>query len=720
MTLSHDRRLTVALMVALSLLIALGVLSFLTNRRSQESARMAAATRQMVEHAHELMAGADAAENGVRGYLLTGERDYLTVVFRGRGAAAAALDALRATAGSNGARAARVAAIASVLEGLGAAQDDLIAAGPRPRTEMTAALAGSAALHQRLGDELDRFTAVEERRLRERLRSTAASPLMAPRVILVADVLALLFFGLVIVLLLRDMRRRAQTERELRMTQQRFYSLTRSLEDVVFALDRDGRITELYGRVDGESKDMIGRTARDLYGEKATVHEEANRRALAGLPAFYDWALEPDGKPPVQYQTAVAPLREPDGAISGIVGVTRDVSVFKDTERKLAQALQEAARANLAKNEFLSRVSHELRTPLHAILGYGQLLAQEPLDDDAAESVDHILRGGRHLLALINEILDISRIESGTLSLSLETVRVSDVVAEVCSFLSHAARPRRVSLEVQVPANLYVRADRQRLRQVLVNLGSNAIKYNREGGRVVFFTEASEGAVRIGVRDTGIGIEPGMQTHLFEPFQRLGADKRGVEGTGLGLVVSKALVEAMGGSIAVESERGIGSTFWTELTRVGPPTALIAGEDRFVDPATDPDLNPDAYTILCIEDNEANLQLVRRILALQGDRYRFVGAANGIAGLNRARAVLPDLILLDLHLPEIDGEDVLQQLRGDPATCDIPVVVLSADATQSRVDRIKAQGAFAYLTKPLDLGGFVATIQDALKAGARE
>ncbi|MGH7444918.1 MAG: hybrid sensor histidine kinase/response regulator, partial [Longimicrobiales bacterium] len=607
------------------------------------------------------------------------------------------------------------------LDSLFAIQDDLLAAGPQVVGSARPDIIRAKKLLDGMRAAIDSMSVIEQGLLRARqAENDDFAAFLTPRAILLAYVIAILFFSMLLAMVFRDVRRRERTERELRMTQQRFLSLTRSLEDIVFALDREGRLTELYGRIDADQEAMIGRTARELFGDATGVHEDANRRALAGLPAFYDWTLNRRGRPAVQYQTSVAPLREPDGAISGIVGVTRDVTAAKETERRLAGALSEADRANRAKNEFLSRVSHELRTPLHAILGYGQLLGQEELDPEAHDSVDHILRGGRHLLALINEILDISRIESGTLSLSIETVRVYDVVDEVCSFLSHAAAPRSITLEIGVTRNLFVRADRQRLRQVLVNLGSNAIKYNHDGGRVDFLAEPSNGVVRIGVKDTGIGIDAEKQLHLFEPFQRLGADERGVEGTGLGLVVSKALVEAMGGTIDVQSVPGDGSTFWTELTRVGPPVGAATTDDHFVDPAANPELNPDAHTVLYIEDNEANLQLVRRILALQGDRFRFVGALDGLTGLNRAKAILPDLILLDLHLPEIDGEIVLQRLRDDPATRDIPVVVLSADATPSRIERLVREGVFAYLTKPLDIGGFVATIHDALQMSARE
>lgn len=721
MTISHDRRLTVALAAALALLVILGVMSFVTSRRLDEAAQLVAQTQRVIAQLQRFRTGMEGTEAGARGYLLTGERTFLTPYFAGRVTAPSALAVLRRLSADDPRQTARLRALGASLDSLFAIQDDLLAAGPQVVGSARPDIIRAKKLLDSMRSAIDSMSVIEQGLLRARqAENDDFAAFLTPRSILLADVIAILFFSMLLAMVFRDVRRRERTERELRMTQQRFLSLTRSLEDIVFALDREGRLTELYGRIDADQEAMIGKTARELFGDETGVHEDANRRALAGLPAFYDWTLNRRGRPPVQYQTSVAPLREPDGTISGIVGVTRDVTAAKETERRLAGALSEADRANRAKNEFLSRVSHELRTPLHAILGYGQLLGQEELDPEAHDSVDHILRGGRHLLALINEILDISRIESGTLSLSIETVRVYDVVDEVCSFLSHAAAPRSITLEIGVTRNLFVRADRQRLRQVLVNLGSNAIKYNHDGGRVDFLAEPSNGAVRIGVKDTGIGIDAEKQMHLFEPFQRLGADERGVEGTGLGLVVSKALVEAMGGTIDVQSVPGDGSTFWTELTRVGPPVGAATTDDHFVDPAANPELNPDAHTVLYIEDNEANLQLVRRILALQGDRFRFVGALDGLTGLNRAKAILPDLILLDLHLPEIDGEIVLQRLREDPATRDIPVVVLSADATPSRIERLVREGVFAYLTKPLDIGGFVATIHDALQMSARE
>ncbi len=719
MTISRGRRLAGAIAVVLAVLVLLVVISFAHAGRVERASAQVAHTQRVLVQLQRLATGVEYTETAVRGYLLTGSSDYLQRLYAGRVRAPAAIARLRRMRAEDGASLAGIDRVAAAFDSLVAVHDGILA-DPGSAGSPPPALATSRRLLNQLRTDVDSMMLAQQRQLAANEAVSATAALLSPRAMLVVSLLAVVFFSVMVVVLFRDVRRRERTERELRMAQQRLLSLTRSLEDIVFALDRDGRITEIYGRLDAEETALIGRTARELYGDNAVVHEEANRRALAGLPAIYDWTLDRRDRPPVQFQTSVAPLREPDGRISGIVGVTRDVTAAKETERRLANALNEADRANRAKNEFLSRVSHELRTPLHAILGYGQLLAQEDLDPEGADSVEHILRGGKHLLALINEILDISRIESGTLALSIETVRVWDVVDEVCSFLSHAAAPRTITLEVNVTRNLFVRADRQRLRQVLVNLGSNAIKYNRDGGHVDFLAEPSNGVVRIGVRDTGMGIDPMKQLHLFEPFQRLGADELGVEGVGLGLVVSKALVEAMGGRMEVHSVPGVGSTFWTELTRVGPPVGAAAGDDHFVDTAARAELNPDARTVLYIEDNEANLQLVRRILALQGDRFRFLGAADGETGLERAKAMLPDLILLDLHLPEIDGEIVLQRLREDPSTREIPVVVLSADATPSRIERLVREGVYAYLTKPLDINGFVATIQDALQLSARE
>jgi signal transduction histidine kinase/ActR/RegA family two-component response regulator len=372
--------------------------------------------------------------------------------------------------------------------------------------------------------------------------------------------------------------------------------------------------------------------------------------------------------------------------------------------------------ADQGKSEFLSRMSHELRTPLNAILGFAQVLETGSLDEDQTESVRQILKGGRHLLELINEVLDIARIDSGHLALSLEPVRVSEVVQETIDLIRPLAGRQGVKLEDRCRAGeAFVRADRQRLKQVLLNLASNAVKYNRRGGRVTFSTAATIDGLDIRVTDTGPGIAHEYVDRMFSPFDRLGAGTTEVEGTGIGLCLSKRLTEAMGGQISVETALGRGSIFTVRL-----PTAenLLA--------VTRPPAEPTAHVLapgrtvelLYIEDNLSNLKLVERVLA--GRPVKIVSAMQGELGLELARNRHPDLVLLDLHLPGMGGEQVLACLRDDHQTADIPVVVLSADATPARIARVSAAGAAAYLTKPLDVSTFLSVIDGLLarQAGA--
>lgn len=380
-------------------------------------------------------------------------------------------------------------------------------------------------------------------------------------------------------------------------------------------------------------------------------------------------------------------------------------------ERRRAEA--DAARANHAKSEFLSRMSHELRTPLNAILGFAQLLELDAQRPEDRESVAQIVKGGRHLLGLINEVLDIARIEAGELSLSLEPVRVGDAVQGVLDLARPLAAARAIDLESTGVA-LYARhvwADSQRLQQVLLNLVSNGIKYNRERGTLTIACDAAaERRLRISVRDTGPGIAPALRERLFQPFDRLGAEQGGVEGTGLGLVLSKRLVEAMGGTIDVESVQAEGSTFWVELLETESPAER---RERKEADAAAPTTLSKSGTVLYIEDNLSNLRLVERAMARHRG-VKLIPAMQGRLGLELARQHRPDLVLLDLHLPDIPGEQVLRELHGDPQLRRTPVIVLSADATPGHVERLIAAGARAYLTKPLDVRQLLALVDEAL------
>lgn len=388
-------------------------------------------------------------------------------------------------------------------------------------------------------------------------------------------------------------------------------------------------------------------------------------------------------------------------------------SQLEQAERR-ARELAEAA--SLSKNEFLSRMSHELRTPLNAVLGFGQLLELDDLAKPQRESVDQILKAGRHLLELINDVLDIARIESGRLSLSPEPVNVAELIHDILDLLRPVAAQKQIAVESDVEHQCHVQADRQRLKQVMLNLVSNAIKYNRPGGSVrISCTPADAGRARVVVADTGPGISSEDLERLFVPFERLGAERTEVEGTGIGLALSQHLVQAMEGTIGVNSTPGHGSQFWVELpASTDPVTALEPSVDT---PGVDHREGDRRCKVLHIEDNLSNLTLIERILQRRG-AVDVIAAMQGRLGITLARENRPDLILLDLHLPDLNGAEVLNELKGDPLTASIPIIVVSADATAGQIQRLLAQGATAYLTKPLDVEQLLALVDSQIAASA--
>jgi signal transduction histidine kinase/ActR/RegA family two-component response regulator len=379
--------------------------------------------------------------------------------------------------------------------------------------------------------------------------------------------------------------------------------------------------------------------------------------------------------------------------------------VSRTTE--LITARDEALTATQAKNAFLSSTSHELRTPLNAVLGFAQLLQLSDLSQEDQEAVERILAAGQHLLALINELIDIARIESGEFSLSVEPVAVQPVVQETCQLMATLAADRSITISQDCPwAGLAVKADRQRLRQILVNLVSNAIKYNRHGGTVTLTCQAAgPDQVSLAVADTGLGIPAADLDRVFDPFERLGAEQTAIEGTGIGLPLARAFAEAMGGQLSVASARGEGTTFTVTLPRTPDlvPDPQYHGTASIPLPAPDGDgLAGTAIRVLYIEDNPANIEVVARFLRTRPG-IRLQSVTSGHAGLEVATREIPDLILLDLHLPGLHGAEVLKRLRDKPATAGIPVAILSADASPAIIRQMRARGVIAYLTKPLDL-----------------
>jgi signal transduction histidine kinase/CheY-like chemotaxis protein len=392
-------------------------------------------------------------------------------------------------------------------------------------------------------------------------------------------------------------------------------------------------------------------------------------------------------------------------------GLAAAFAELKETENALREAKQDAERANLAKSEFLSRMSHELRTPMNAVLGFAQLLELDSPRAEQRESLGQILKGGRHLLGLIDEVLDISRIEAGHLSVSLEPVPLGDVIHEALDLIHPLAEKWNVRF-AGVPARAadrFVLADRQRLKQVLLNFLSNAAKFNRPDGTVtVSVDDVSGERLRLTVTDTGLGIPPAKMARLFTPFDRLGAEETGVEGTGLGLALTRRLVEAMGGTVGADSAVDRGSTFWVELCRVEGPAGTVT-----LPAEASAQTSRSAGTVLCIEDNLPNLRLVEGVLAHR-PAVKLLSAMQGGLGLELAQEHLPSLILLDLQLPDIPGTEVLRRLQRDPRTRQIPVVVLSADATPGQTKRLLADGAREFLTKPLDVKELLRVLDEVL------
>ena len=532
-------------------------------------------------------------------------------------------------------------------------------------------------------------------------------------------------------------RKQVEAEQMLldqRLRDQQFYtrSLIESSIDALMTTDPRGIITD----VNQQMEALTGCTRDELIGAPFKNYFTDPDRAEAGIKRVlsgnkvtdYELTVRArDGKETVVSYNATT-FHDRDRKLRGVFAAARDVTERKRFEHtlqsnnvELERAMAAAKKANLAKSDFLSSMSHELRSPLNAILGFAQLINSDTPPPTASQtaSIDQILHAGWYLLDLINEILDLAQIESGKMALSREPTSLAEVMLECQSMIEPQAQKRGVRMtfpRFAVPC--FVDADRTRLKQVLINLLSNAIKYNEASGAVVVdYSETTPERIRISVRDTGAGLPPEMLLQLFQPFNRLGQERGAEEGTGIGLVMSKRLIELMGGAIGVESVVGRGSVFWFEMNSAVEPQLGASAADVFaVTPERTKREGP-SRTLLYVEDNPANLKLIEQLIARRSD-IRLLTATDGNLGITLARAHQPDVILMDINLPGISGIEALKILREEQLTAHIPVVALSANAMPRDIEKGLQAGFFRYLTKPIRVDEFLDTLQSALDHAA--
>jgi PAS domain S-box-containing protein len=519
------------------------------------------------------------------------------------------------------------------------------------------------------------------------------------------------------------------------LSDQQFYtrSLIESNIDALMTTDPSGIITD----VNNQMETLTGRSREELIGAPFKNYFTDLDRAEAGIKSVLsagkvtDYELTArakDGtKTVVSYNATTFHNR--DGVLQGVFAAARDVTERKRWDKvlvannlELEKAKAIAEKANLAKSDFLSSMSHELRSPLNAILGFAQVMESDSPGPTPAQkaSIDQILHAGWFLLELINEILDLALIESGRLALSLEAVSLPEVFIECQSMIKPEAQKRGISMSFpKFSAPCFIKADRTRLKQVLINLLSNAIKYNQAGGTVVVDCTLTSGdRMRISVRDTGAGMSPAMLAQLFQAFNRLGKEASGEEGTGIGLVVSKRLVELMQGTIGAESEVGTGSVFWIELIHDTAPHAKYIKAASTAMAAAPIAASSRNRLLLYVEDNPANLQLIEQLIARRPE-LRLLTAQNGKDGINLAREYVPDVILMDINLPGISGIEAMKIIQRDPVTAHIPIVALSANAIPSDIEKGLEAGFFRYLTKPIKVNEFMDTLVVALDHAER-
>jgi PAS domain S-box-containing protein len=527
-----------------------------------------------------------------------------------------------------------------------------------------------------------------------------------------------------------------QQKLDQRLRDQQFYtrSLIESNIDALMTTDPSGVITDVNKQMEaltGCTRDeLIGAPFKNYFTDPERA-EAAIKLALSEekITNYELTARARDGEETVVSYNATT-FYDRDRRLQGVLAVARDITererlyqMLAEKNVELESAKSVAEKANLAKSDFLSSMSHELRTPLSAILGFAQLVesGSPPPTTSQMRSIKQILKAGWYLLELINEILDLALIESGKLSLSMESISLAEVMNECQAMIEPQAQKRGIGVafrQSEIP--YFVEADRTRVKQVLINLVSNAIKYNCVGGTVEVTCGANTAErIRISVQDTGEGLSPEKLAQLFQSFNRLGQESGVEEGTGIGLVVAKRLVELMGGEIGAESTVGVGSVFWIDLNLAAAPQLAAGANEPTAVGQAQVQAGAQSRTLLYVEDNPANLMLVEDLIARRPD-IRLLSAMDGIRGVEIARASRPDVILMDINLPGISGIQALQILRQDPVTAHIPVLAISANAMPRDIAKGLAAGFLRYLTKPIKVNAFMDALDMALELAKTE
>ncbi len=511
-------------------------------------------------------------------------------------------------------------------------------------------------------------------------------------------------------------------QEKLRKRESDLNALVNSIDDVIVTVDENGRFLNAWAKErDNLSNSYLNSSANtigDIFDiETASLYQTKIKQIIdTGISDCVEYSVQTNkGYKWFQARISLVDDKERTAVVSA-----RDITQRIEMEKSIILAKEEAEKANKAKSQFLSNMSHELRTPLNAVLGFAQVLQMDtgtPLDELQSQSVKEILKAGNHLLTLINEVLDLAKIESGKLSLSIEPVQIVPMIEETLTIIKPMAEQYGIHINqfFEECNKDYILADRTRIKQVLINLLSNAIKYNKENGQVTFYCEKNMGSIRINVLDTGIGIEESELNNIFQPFHRISNLDRVIEGTGIGLTVAKQLIELMNGSIGVNSQVGSGSHFWIDLP-CSEIITEISGDPVKQLENINFDENDNIYKIIYVEDNPANLKLVERIIG-HIPNTKMISATTGELCVDMAKAHKPNLILLDINLPGIDGFEVLRRLRENAETVDIPVMAVSANAMPRDIEKGKACGFIDYITKPIDVRNLLDKIKQILTKG---